>query len=336
MKPALLALLLPLVTGCEVGVHRVAEPLVFDADADTGLEAGPAVLDDEDNAEVEASIEVQELEVAAGVDVLLDWSGLSVDLWGRPMDPLEDARRASLYRFTHDDPAEILDGLIHGTLPQSALDIQVSCQSKTASCYLSEFAFVMGHPVDVVERFEEGGGTWLLAVESNDGVEDLAYLVLVPSDASTVEIVEITDDSSVERLDVDLDQLPVVEVRRDGGMMVDWSELRTDLLGDDLDPRVVDRLAVARLPHDALDDPERVMTQLREVALELWLADIPNSASSFPLVELQESDTGEGGFAGPDGQDPWLLFLGCSSCGDPLPRFVSKLAWAEGQAAQGL
>jgi len=327
-----LAFALPLAFGCVVEAERVAEP--HSSGADTGTVENAAVLRDEDNGAVEASLEVEELEVAAGVDVLLDWSGLHEDLWGRPLAPLEDAQRASLYHFVLDDPTEILEGLVHDSLPQCVLDLHVRCQSKTASCLLSEFTFYSGHSVDVVEQFQEADGTWLLAVESNDGAEELAFLVLVPVDSSTVGLAELTDGSSAQHLDVDLEQLPVVEVRRDGAMMVDWSELRTDLLGDELDPRVVDRLAVARVPHDALDDPERVMTQLRAVALELWLAEIPNSASSFPLVELQESNTGEQGFAGPEGQDPWLLLLGCSSCGDPLPRFVSKLAWAEGQSAQ--
>lgn len=330
---SLLATALLLAVGCAVDLPVLqAQRLDFGGEPDTS--GGASLLEDTDSARVEVSVEVDELEVAAGVDVLLDWSGLSVDMWGRPLEPLVDAQRASLYHFTISDLDEVLDGLIHGTLPQSVLELQVGCASETASCYLSEFAFMMGHEVDVVERFEEGDGIWLLAIESNDGSEDLAYLSLVPVEGHELDLARVTDDSSVQHLDTDLRALPLVTVARDGVMMVDWGELSTDCLGDPMDPRLIDRVVAARVPDEALDDPEPVLLALHEVALELWRAQVPNSASSFPLAELEDVTTGQRGFAGPDGPDAWLLLLACTTCGDAYPRFVTQLAWAEGAAGQ--
>ncbi|MFH1462805.1 MAG: hypothetical protein ABIO70_00255 [Pseudomonadota bacterium] len=298
---------------------------------DTGLDETVATLTDEDGATIEGSIEVERLEVATGVDVLLDWSGLTQDLWGRPLDPETDAQRASLYHFNMDDLAAVLDGLLHGTLYQSVLDLQVTCESDTASCRMSEFSFMVGHAVDVVEMFEDADGLWLLAVQSNDGRQDLAYLALVPVEGSENDTAEVKDDSSSGRLDADMHALPLVTVEHDGVMKVDWSGLSHDSLGDSMDPRMIDMIEVARVPVALLDDPHEVVVNLHEVAEELWMGLVPNSESSFALVNVQNMDSGAFDFQGPNGSDAWLLTLSCSACNDPLPRFLTRLAWADAQ-----
>lgn len=329
MKLATLVALLALASGCATEPTVQADLHDFSVEVEDDTENSVSILDDVDGAQVDTDLEVQELEVAAGVDVLLDWSELSVDLWGRPLDPLLDARRATLYHFTIDDLELLLDGLVNGDLSQSVVGLQVSCESETASCYLSEFAFMMGHEIDVVERFEEGDGTWLLAVQSNDGREDLAYLVLVPVESSAVGQAQVTDDSSIQSVDTDLWELPVVEVQDDGVMEVDWSELTTDCQGKPMDPRLIDSISAARVPDEAMDDPHQVLLHLDEVALERWVAQVPNSASAFPLAELVDPTTGAPGFEGPVGDDTWLLMLSCSTCGEALPRFVTQLDWVE-------
>ncbi len=287
------------------------------------------LLEDEDGVDLQTSLEVEQIEVAAGVDVKLDWSGLEHDLWGQPLEPLVEAQRAALYHFTIDELDEVLEGIAAGTLPQSVLDMQVHCESETCSCHLSEFSFMVGHELDVVGRFEEGDGTWLLAVQSNDGGQDLAYLSLVPVDGSAADEAYVTDDSSGNHVDGDMDALQEVLLERGEPMVVDWSQLSIDSQGQPLDPLLLDGIAVARVTEGALQDSDSLFTQLHSVAEELWMGAVPNASSSYDLVELEDIDAGVTGFPGPDGTDPWLLMLGCSTCGDPLPRFGSRLAWAE-------
>ncbi|MFH1462804.1 MAG: hypothetical protein ABIO70_00250 [Pseudomonadota bacterium] len=296
---------------------------------DTGLDATISTLTDNDGASMVGSLEVEQIEVTMGVDALLDWSGLTQDLWGRPLDPLTEAQRASLYHFNIDDLDAVLDGLLHGSLYQSVLDLQVTCASETASCHMSEFSFMLGHAVDVVEVFGKSDGLWLLAIQSNDGAEDLAYLVLVPVEAGGSDTALVHDGSSSGHLDADMGALPVVTVEPDGVMRVDWSGLTTDCLGDTMDPRLIDSLKLARVPEEKLADPLEVVMHLHEVAEELWVAQVPNSESSFPLAEMHNAETGAKGFQGPDGPDAWLLILECSTCGDALPRFLTRLAWAD-------
>jgi hypothetical protein len=298
---------------------------------DTGFEDPVVTLTDDDGATLESSIEVAEVEVATGVDVLLDWSRLTQDLWGNPLDPLADAQRASLYHFNMDDLDAVIDGILHGTLYQSVLDLQVTCRSETASCHMSEFSFMLGHAVDVVDMFEQADGIWLLAVQSNDGQQDLAYLALVPVPGAGAETAEVSDASSTGHLDADMHDLPVVTVAHDGQMVVDWSALTRDCFGDQLDPRLIDSLKLARVPEDLLDDPQQVIVHLGEVAEELWVASVPNSQSSFPLADVQRAETGARGFQGPDGPDAWLLTLSCAGCGDLLPRYLTRVTWDDTQ-----
>jgi hypothetical protein len=303
-----------LMLGCYEPVELVAEPVVVDT----------LVLQDAVGIPVSTFLEVEQLVASAGTDLLVDWSELRHDLWGAPIEATLDAQRVMLYHFRIDDQAMLLEGIEQGTLSQSVVDLQVSCQSETARCTLSEFTFMVGHEIDVVERFVEGAGAWLLVVQSNDGTEELAYLSVRPSADVNVAEVAINDDSSVRRLEAELADSPAVLVTADVPLVVDWSALTTDSLGEALQPNELDTLMLARVPEAALGDPDAILTDLWVVADEVWVGDAPTTPS-LPLAELVNLDSGARGFAGFAGSGTWLLTLGCEACGDTMPRFVTRL-----------
>jgi hypothetical protein len=280
-------------------------------------------LVDEQGAWVDTRLEVLTQVAAAEADLVLDWSALRHDLWGRPLEPTIDAQRVMLYHFRIDDLASVLDGLEDGSLPQSVVDLQVSCESEAARCAFSEFTFTAGHDIDVAGRFREGDGTWLVQVQRSDGQEAVAYLALEPDLDSTAVLIPVTDRSSTRRLEAELRSSPTIPLLGEA-LLLDWTALTTDCLGDPLLPGDLDELILARVPDLALDHPEELLLDLPAIAEELWIGDAGGYAS-FPTAQLVELESGEQGFAGPQGVGSWVLTLGCSACDDPLPRFVARL-----------
>ena len=307
---------LVLSVGCyetfELEAQRLAQPTLIVA------------LQDADCAPVASRLDVRLQPAAVGVDLLLDWSGLHHDLQGQPLDPGVDAQRAMLYHFRVDDLDSLLEGIEQGTLAQSAVDLQVSCQTESSACLLSDFTFMAGHEIDVVERFVEGDGIWLVAVQRSDGGETVAYLGLEPSEGSDNQRVEITDDSGARSYRVDLEGGPGIELPAVSELLLDWSGLTLDVLGDPVLSSRLDLLTLARLPHDALDQGLIPMQDLPWVAEEVWVGDARGFAS-FPVAELVDLDSGAQGFPGLGGEGSWVLTLGCSACDDTLPAFVVSL-----------
>ena len=316
LRMSAVAALTALALGCYEPIELVAEPVI--------TETGTLALQDADGVPVSTVLEVEQFLTSAGTDLLVDWSELRHDLWDQPLEPTLDAQRVMLYHFRDNDLAMLLDGIEQGTLSQSVVDLQVSCQTETASCALSEFTFMVGHEIDVVERFVEGDGAWLLVVQSNDGAERLAYLAVRPSVDVNVAEVAINDGSSTRRLEAELSDSPALVVDADTPLVVDWSALTTDSLGGDLRPGELDTLTLARVPLAALDDPDAVLRFLPDLADELWVGDASASAS-LPLADLVDMDSGAEGFAGFGGPGAWLLALSCEACGDTIPRFVTRL-----------
>jgi hypothetical protein len=304
------------VVGCDETVDLVAAPVVVSGQT--------LALHDADGAQVETELVVERVFASATTDLQLDWSALRHDLWGRELDPTLDAQRVMLYHFRTDDLDLLLDGIEQGTLSQSVVDMQVTCESEDARCALSEFTFMVGHYIDVVGRFVDGDGTWLVVVQSNDGAENLAYLSLVPSTDVNLADVDITDDSSARLVESDLLDMPALSIAADAPVVVDWSALTLDSMGQQLRPGELDMLTLARVPTAALDDAEAVLLALPEVADELWVGTTPGT-TSLALSELVNLDNGEQGFVGLSGPGSWVLTLGCSACDDAMPRYVARL-----------
>ena len=64
----------------------------------------------------QVDVERPSLTLCNGCDVSLDWSQLTHDLVGNPMDPLVDATQLSLYVFDSNDADALAEGLVGQTL----------------------------------------------------------------------------------------------------------------------------------------------------------------------------------------------------------------------------
>jgi hypothetical protein len=313
-RPSLTVALAALGAACAPG------PLTVDTSAIIDLTVR---LHDEQGAPVRSELEVLLQPVRAGGDVMVDWSKLRHDVWGRPLDPLLDTHRVRLIHLRLSLEAA-LEGLASGTIPQNAVDLQVGCTSDEASCAFSEFVFAAGHPVDLIDHFQPGDGCWLLSVQHDVSGADAAFLALLPVPDAELTVASIDDGSSARWVDVDLRALPTVELPSDGHPVLDWRDLTTSSTGGHLEPSQLVLLGVAHLPDSSLDDGSVALLSIGEIADRRWYAETAGR-SSVPLSELIDADSGAPGFPLVLAPGTWLLTLHRDSAQQPYPAFVSRL-----------
>ncbi|MES2645171.1 MAG: hypothetical protein V4850_37130 [Myxococcota bacterium] len=255
----------------------------------------------------------------AETDAIIRWDTLTHDVRGGEIDPRTDLNEARLIAFRDLEPAEVSYALAHDELAQADVSVFVTCTPTDASCVLSDFG-MFGNTIDIQQYFQEGYGTWLLALgmSGEPGADALMFLEAV-AESDTSEA-HLTDTTSTLAVDVDLDSLTSVVVPTGSAALTfDWAGLTRDGLGDELDHATLDELWVARFEETPEELAQDVFS-LEERAQVSWTLDV-SGYSSATLADLE----GEGAFAGIDSTGTWLLALRCRTCTNPAPRFVTLL-----------
>jgi hypothetical protein len=285
-------------------------------------------LTDANNFAYSAALDIDVVPVAANAPVRIDWSGLTHDVQGHPLDLATDIAGARLIAFRDITPAAVARGLANDDLEQADVSLFVTCTPTTPGCGLDEFG-VLGNPVDVPTYFSEGSATWLVALTSTFEAGAAAFVFLEPKDASLVTSAAIGDDTSALDVDVDFASLtPVVVPAGEAALHLDWSGLTRDGLGNELSLDAIDGIFLGRYTESPAELEGRVF-DLETLAAETWEAPV-DGLRSLGLGTLR----GDTVFAGIDDTSTWLLALRCSSCINPTPRFVTFLRGAEPSDAQ--
>jgi hypothetical protein len=299
---------------------------------DTGLESAvdSVELTDAHNGSAEILLDIDQQVVAAHTDIVIDWSGLSTDLWGYPSEEAALVSTVSLRLFPDHDAQALAFDLAAGTLRQTDVALEVRCSSQARSCLLADFAFDDSHPIDMVELFAETAGSWLVTASSPVNSEPLAYLLLQPSLSSGALEATLTDDSTAGTMKA----FPAIDspmVPADGSAELDWSGLTHDAMGGPLRLYQLDRLELMLLPAGITADGAIPLHSAHELATERWSANI-EGRTTLSLHELA-SNAGHGfsGFesAGTD-EGTWVVTLWASATGSLSPAFVSVLEPSEG------
>lgn len=291
---------------------------------DTGSPAweGTAALRDAQQFAYEAELVLPVAPLPPLQDARLDWSGLSTDMLGLPLDPQADVRHGVLARFGTLTPAELAQALAHDVLPQGDLLLYGTCPpDEGAGCALSDFTLA-GNDLEAEQAFEEGPGTWLVALTSLSAEGTVRYrslLVLEPRPEATQSTASFAEGACRFELEVDLDAGAPVRVPVGEVPVVDWSGLTVDGRGAPLPLSRVDRLRLARFDDLGLAELEARLPELPQLADAAWMWDVQGASS----VSLAEAPLGGTTFAGLTGEGLWLLSLECASCTSPMPLFLA-------------
>lgn len=256
-----------------------------------------------------ASLAVPTLAVDPTADVRLAWDGLAADTLGVPPAPVVEALFTS---FRSSDAAAIADGLVAGTLSQSATVIQFLCAPTDDACRFSEFE-VSGHDFRVADSFGADDATWLLSLwgADADGIVGLAF---VTPDGATGEARYGAPPAAVGFGSVDAAE-DDVEMPAGVDLDLDWAALTRDTRGRALDPARIDAAALIHLDVDRDEVPARLEAETFAGAA---LTRLP-VADSVSLGELGRPD-------GLDAEGTWLLALFVSADWAPVPVYLGVLS----------
>jgi hypothetical protein len=182
------------------------------------------------NADMDSCLAVEfkvtEQTTAVFEDTTVDWSGLTADLYGNPMDPATEVEAVALYGYvalTHDD---VVFELNCGALMQTDIawfSRYYPQQSETAA-QLGDFddfdpsdnRFDMDPENHFVER------TWGLAILRDNGWEALAFALVTSTSSAPVQTIEINTESASLVIHRDGEGAPIPRVTSPE-VWLDWT-----------------------------------------------------------------------------------------------------------------
>ena len=285
----------------------------------------PCALSDDNNFSYAADLDVTSVPLEEYGDVVVDWSGLTTNFYGKPIDPAVDIEEAWLVVFTNQTADEVAEGIANDTLDQGDISLYTTCESKTQRCALSEFNIGGVYP-NPQTYFEDEQGAWLVSLldASSNGFHSLMFLDADPSASGTAATFD--DGTALLQADVDLASLDVVHLQEGAELELDWGGLTTDPLGNEVAVHKLDELLLGRYDQD-LETLQDEFFFLRDIAAETWGLGI-SERTEITLDEVE----GDTPFTGITDEGTWLLALFCTTCQNPAPRFLTVLAPAPSEA----
>jgi len=263
-------------------------------------------------------------------ELLFDWSGVTTDFRGRPVDldtvdmveitlwaetplsfsqKLNDDSLANPVVIMSIDPTnhETSGSILNAMVPAGHLD------ENTILSYLSIANYPPPNYVYaamVATGFDYGQGTYMLGMFQLD-----------PNSTNTT--VNITSESIQFDYSVSIASRPATYVPPGvGAMTIDWTNLKVNAAEGEFIPSSITELRIASYT-ESPEELEAEFAHLDEIAVEMY--DAPIDAGT--KISLDRAKTSDGKpFAGIDATHTWLLALNCGSCQSPAPWYMTVLA----------
>ena len=277
------------------------------------------LLTDENNFNYTSTLSIETMSLKSYSNFILDWQNLNLNIQGKEIEPIQDVDQVVLIILPSLTPEVIVDRLIQDQILQSDISLYVVCSPENAQCSLSDFG-ILGADIYIPEYFEEGQGVWLFALQHRDIAGAHSFAIIVPDDNSSQEEFHFTNQSSQLDVQVDFQSLSSIYLpESENDIIIDWKELTTDGLGNEIDPSRIDSLFLGQYDED-METLEINFYDLENIAASLWTYDMPQNGQ----INLQDLK-GDQPFEGLQKNKNYLLALYCSSCMNPAPRFVTEL-----------
>lgn len=282
------------------------------------------LLEDGENYSFDATLDIEGFPLAAGGDPVIDWSGLTTDLLGHPLDPAREIVTMAAAIFEQLDQDQVEQSLADDTLLQSDVTLYVSAYPEGVTSTSVSDLTLMGNDIDVEQYFVEDAGTWMLLLSDSydTGLGARALAFLEPSESSEATELSVPDGTADLSLDVDLLSLtPTGVPSATPGLFLDWTGLSVNGRGTPWVSGLVDEALVAHYDSLSMADLGEQFKDVEELADELWQLDF-SGGSTVDLSPLAEQDPP---FEGIDATGTWALALRCSTCANPAPLFFTVL-----------
>jgi hypothetical protein len=295
---------------------------------------------DANNYSFMSTLMVAETAVMPRTELSFDWSALTQDFSMHDISPTGDIDMVSVIIWRVDN-AELAVKLNEDDLSQQDFEAIAMVYTENAITDAKLFEFTeFGEPIDssiLVDYLdptlfppENHAYTVMASTGEEPGKGTRMVQGFRMDDTSTNSTVTLDVDSTTMEHEVDLTSLrPVTVPAGKSDLTIDWSELDTNAMGAEFDPRAITEVVVGKFSQTPTE-LEGMFLDLDLIAQELYWGDVL-AGSSFSLQEAAtRADMPVGSaagtaFSGIDDSGTWLVGLRCGTCTNPAPWFLTIL-----------
>jgi hypothetical protein len=334
----LLRVLLPtaaiLAPGCKSSSTPSATPIASAACSDPTMSV---VITDPTNYTLEDSFMLQHVVLQDDYDLVFDWSNLTVDFFGQPINPVTDINTVSisLWNLT---PSDIEAALMADTLPLGSNSGVITAFPDGTYTQMDLLGFnELGNPLPMDElwsrfdtatpnyQYPQDQYTFLVMAQSGTDVgkkpHSIALFNIDPS--STVQKLALTNDSTKLSFSVDLeDAQPMLVPAGLPQLTIDWSQMTINSIGNYYDGGQITEAAVAHFTNKSLPQLQQDFLNLESLADGWWSGAVP-PGRTIDLSTL--TDASGAAFPGIDASGVWMAALFCGNCNNPAPWSITIL-----------
>ena|SRR5579863_8412274 len=297
------------------------------------------VITDPTNYTLSDSFMLDHVVLQDDYDLVIDWSQLSVDFFGQPVNPLTDVNTVSisLWQLTPSDIEQALkiDDL-NNMLPKMA-GIMTTYPDGTYT-HMDLLGFnELGNPLPTNElwarfdtatpmyQYPQDQYTFLAMAQTGTdiGKKPRAVALFNIDPSSTTQQLNLTNDSTKLTYSVDLEHArPVLVPAGVPRLTIDWSQMMTNCLGNPYDGSQITSAAVAHFANKTLPELQQQFLNLENIADDWWTG-LPPAGRTVDLSTL--TDANGATFPGIDDSGVWMAALFCGNCNNPAPWSITIL-----------
>jgi hypothetical protein len=298
----------------------------------------PVHASDASNYAFASTLSLPPVSVAPGVDLTFDWSGVTADMRGRPIDPKKDLNlvAVTMWQLSLPDLEAKVNAETLVMRDLTVLPLTFPTDGSKTSANLVDFTFVgqVVDPVTILSYFDvatypTSNHVYMVLAQTGTLLgQEIRMLQAFRLDAtSTNTTVKLTNASVQLAYKANLhDLVPLTTPARQAGITFDWSALQSNAFGGAFDPTAITEILVGRYQQSPTELEAR-FGELDSIATDLYRGEIL-AGTSFDLSQLEDSAGKR--FAGIDESGTWLVALQCGTCRNPAPWYLSRLVPCQG------
>lgn len=282
-----------------------------------------------------SSLTISTTAVAPNSDLTFDWSAVTTDFMGHPVDPAKDIEHVAVLIWEMSQ-AMLEEGINNDSLKQRFLltGARFDPNDVATSANLLSFGAITGQPItpDQILPFLDPttyppeAHTYLVVAASSteigQGARMLKTFRLDPTSTNTTVALDTTSATLFHDAKITTAQTTPVPAGT-ANLYVDWSQLTTNAFGRDFGDATITEVMVARF-EETPAELEADFLDLELNAEETYRGAV-TEGESLVLTNLTNAATGAP-FAGIDATSTWILALRCGLCMNPAPWYLTVLS----------
>ena len=299
---------------------------------------GTIVANDANDYAFSSTLTLPAVKVKSMSDLTIDWSGVTQDFLGHPVDPVADLN--TIFLLLVNLPVATFESqLIDDSFSQSSIQIAppplfAPTGGQTSGSLFNDFT-VGGEAIDATSAgpyldaatYTPANSTFAITAQTGanlgTGIRMLQAFQL--DDASTNTAVTLTNTSTRLSYHANLHSLhPTGIPAGTAAVTLDWGQLGSNALGDEITNDTRTNITSAIVGHysQTPTELESQFLDLQTIAEDLYTADI---TSGFVLDFTTLKDASGNSFPGIDSTGTWLVGLICGVCRNPAPWYLTIL-----------